>query len=458
MTRRRRRRRGEHAQAHQRHHPDVGADGARRARINLARLDGMVQDDAEHEPAGAHVRSIDAARAQMATEGDELWRGAIELADWARARDRRAPRRALPRRRGPRRGTASPRSTPPGSRSPRCDLGHTGYRARDRSCATTTASPSRPPTRSTSCSTSPTATRGTTSSGWSPRSRTTPRASPAGPAPAAGRPGRRSSATRRPSRGRCSRRATRSSPPSAALPLAECAGRVSAEIVTPYPPGIPVLGPGEVISDEIVAYLPEARPTASRSTAPRTARWARCASSRLRRPFERSRASRRPTRGPEESRTAGEDSSANPRLRGGTVHRAQDPGLVLALAGLTLTAAACSASGSTGGSATPSSSAGKTYTNAQYRLQHHARPRVHAGQRRPMATSSGSSASSTSPSPTPTARRSAAATSTASGLGLQARRARSSQRDPQAQDGVQRSRAASSWRPRRRQDACSPCA
>ena len=42
-----------------------------------------------------------------------------------------------------------------------------------------------------------------------------------------------------------------------ALPLAECAGHVSAEMVTPYPPGIPVLGPGEAISDEIVAYLQE---------------------------------------------------------------------------------------------------------------------------------------------------------------------------------------------------------
>jgi hypothetical protein len=46
--------------------------------------------------------------------------------------------------------------------------------------------------------------------------------------------------------------------PSAALPVSACAGRVSAEMVTPYPPGIPVLGPGELVSDEIVAYLLEA--------------------------------------------------------------------------------------------------------------------------------------------------------------------------------------------------------
>ncbi len=45
---------------------------------------------------------------------------------------------------------------------------------------------------------------------------------------------------------------------SRALPLRQCAGQVSAEIVTPYPPGIPVLGPGELISAEIVAYLEEA--------------------------------------------------------------------------------------------------------------------------------------------------------------------------------------------------------
>ncbi|HEV7585605.1 MAG TPA: DegT/DnrJ/EryC1/StrS family aminotransferase [Solirubrobacteraceae bacterium] len=32
-------------------------------------------------------------------------------------------------------------------------------------------------------------------------------------------------------------------------------GRVSAELVTPYPPGIPVLAPGEIITDTIVDYL-----------------------------------------------------------------------------------------------------------------------------------------------------------------------------------------------------------
>ncbi len=43
--------------------------------------------------------------------------------------------------------------------------------------------------------------------------------------------------------------------PSKAVSLAACVGRVSAEMVVPYPPGIPVLGPGEEISAETVAFL-----------------------------------------------------------------------------------------------------------------------------------------------------------------------------------------------------------
>ena len=35
----------------------------------------------------------------------------------------------------------------------------------------------------------------------------------------------------------------------------ESAGRVCAEVITPYPPGIPVISPGEEITNEIIAYL-----------------------------------------------------------------------------------------------------------------------------------------------------------------------------------------------------------
>lgn len=39
------------------------------------------------------------------------------------------------------------------------------------------------------------------------------------------------------------------------LPLREAAGRTAAESVAPYPPGIPVVAPGEEISEKILAYL-----------------------------------------------------------------------------------------------------------------------------------------------------------------------------------------------------------
>ena len=45
--------------------------------------------------------------------------------------------------------------------------------------------------------------------------------------------------------------------PARAVPLAAAAGEVSGELVIPYPPGIPVLAPGEVITDDKIAYLRE---------------------------------------------------------------------------------------------------------------------------------------------------------------------------------------------------------
>jgi arginine/lysine/ornithine decarboxylase len=42
---------------------------------------------------------------------------------------------------------------------------------------------------------------------------------------------------------------------SRAIPLADAIGEVSAELVIPYPPGIPVLAPGDVISAEKLEYL-----------------------------------------------------------------------------------------------------------------------------------------------------------------------------------------------------------
>ncbi|MFF3227574.1 aminotransferase class I/II-fold pyridoxal phosphate-dependent enzyme [Nocardia suismassiliense] len=39
------------------------------------------------------------------------------------------------------------------------------------------------------------------------------------------------------------------------IPFAESAGRIAAEQVTPYPPGIPVILPGELIDDAVIEYL-----------------------------------------------------------------------------------------------------------------------------------------------------------------------------------------------------------
>jgi lysine decarboxylase len=43
------------------------------------------------------------------------------------------------------------------------------------------------------------------------------------------------------------------------VPIAEATGRVSAELVAPYPPGVPVLAPGELVTSEALAALAEAR-------------------------------------------------------------------------------------------------------------------------------------------------------------------------------------------------------
>jgi lysine decarboxylase len=39
------------------------------------------------------------------------------------------------------------------------------------------------------------------------------------------------------------------------VPFKRSAGRICAEVITPYPPGIPVISPGEQITKEIIDYL-----------------------------------------------------------------------------------------------------------------------------------------------------------------------------------------------------------
>ena len=39
------------------------------------------------------------------------------------------------------------------------------------------------------------------------------------------------------------------------LPVEKTEGRISGEFVMCYPPGIPILAPGEMITDEIIQYI-----------------------------------------------------------------------------------------------------------------------------------------------------------------------------------------------------------
>jgi len=41
------------------------------------------------------------------------------------------------------------------------------------------------------------------------------------------------------------------------VPFESARGRVIAELVVPYPPGIPILCPGEIVTDEAHGYLAE---------------------------------------------------------------------------------------------------------------------------------------------------------------------------------------------------------
>jgi hypothetical protein len=48
--------------------------------------------------------------------------------------------------------------------------------------------------------------------------------------------------------------------PSRRLPIVQAAGQICAEAICPYPPGIPVVVPGEEITAEIVAFLTRLAP------------------------------------------------------------------------------------------------------------------------------------------------------------------------------------------------------
>ncbi len=39
------------------------------------------------------------------------------------------------------------------------------------------------------------------------------------------------------------------------VPFKDSAGRICAETISPYPPGIPVISPGEEITEDLIDYL-----------------------------------------------------------------------------------------------------------------------------------------------------------------------------------------------------------
>ncbi len=46
-----------------------------------------------------------------------------------------------------------------------------------------------------------------------------------------------------------------------AVPLSQAVGRIAAEAITPYPPGIPLVMPGELLSDDVIELLLALRAT-----------------------------------------------------------------------------------------------------------------------------------------------------------------------------------------------------
>jgi arginine/lysine/ornithine decarboxylase len=63
------------------------------------------------------------------------------------------------------------------------------------------------------------------------------------------------------------------------VPWRQAAGRISAEMICPYPPGIPIFAPGERLSAEVVDHLEQTVALGGRSRAPATKLSRRSASS-----------------------------------------------------------------------------------------------------------------------------------------------------------------------------------
>jgi len=228
---------------------------ARGPRVNTDRLAGMVQLTQTTSPQVLMYASIDVARQQMATQGERLWSDAVGLADWARGELARIPGvRCLGREMLERDGVAE--FDPTRLTISTCDLGHSGFQLEtllrdDYRVAVEAADPLNVVLNVT-YGDSRVDLDVVVSAFKDIAARFEGPAGAGGPAACSSLLARTPGFTRQAMTPRDALFA-----PSTALPLDRCAGLVSAEMVTPYPPGIPVLGPGEEISDEIVAYLQE---------------------------------------------------------------------------------------------------------------------------------------------------------------------------------------------------------
>jgi arginine decarboxylase len=230
---------------------------ANRGRLNLERLASIVKMTQSTSPQTLMYVSIDAARAQMATQGEELWSRALELADWARARiDQIEGLRCLGDECLHEPGVAAFDATRLTITA--CDLGHSGWQLEsilrdDYRIAVEAADPLNIVLNVTYGDSRQDVERLVSAlADYAARYRER-----AGNATACGHEHlliKLPPFTRQVLSPRDAFFAR-----SVALPLRECLGHVSAEIVTPYPPGIPVLGPGEEIGPQTVIYLEEAR-------------------------------------------------------------------------------------------------------------------------------------------------------------------------------------------------------
>ena len=225
---------------------------ARGERFSLQRLESIVKMTQSTSPQVLIYASIDAARAQMATHGEELWSQAVDNAEWVRAQLGQIDGvRVMGEEILARHGVADFDRTRLTVSA--CDLGLTGYELetalRDHyGIAVEAADPLNVLLNVTYGDSRADVARFTAAmADLAVRRRDAGAVSCVAPLASWPRFTRQVMSPR-----------DAFFAASEAVSVAHAAGRVSTEMVAPYPPGIPIVAPGEEVSDELVAYLIEA--------------------------------------------------------------------------------------------------------------------------------------------------------------------------------------------------------